>query len=179
MPGQLRGRLSAAADLLRPRTFFRTLSRVDTIADKTRELSAAVDALRIQSEQLMTIQRVDWDKRLELARIDRWLDADRIEAHINQAFEAAPLELDPFPHLLVENWLPADVYARVIDALPASIFFASDRDEHWTVPSGVAPLYSRQVWAFVANRIVGEMVYVALNRKFKRVICEYVRSFCP
>src|SRR6266566_8291823 len=67
MSGQILGRLAAAAYLLRPRTFFRTLSRVDTIADKTRELSAAVDTLRIQSEQLLTIQRVDWEKRLDLA----------------------------------------------------------------------------------------------------------------
>jgi hypothetical protein len=63
--------------------------------------------------------------------------------------------------------------------MPASIFFASDRDEHWSVPSGIAPLYSRRMWAFVANEIVGDMVHEAVNRKFKRVICEYVRSFCP
>jgi hypothetical protein len=179
MPRQILGRLAAAADLLRPRTFFRTLSRVDTIADKTRELSAAVDTLRIQSEQLLTIQRVDWEKRFDLARLGRWLDEKGIAAHVQAAFESAPLELDPFPHLIVEKWLPDDVYERVIDAMPASIFFASDRDEHWTVPSGVAPLYSRQVWAFVANEIVGSMVYEALNRKFQRVICEYIRSSCP
>ena len=97
MPGQLFGRLAAAADLLRPRTFFRTLSRVDTIADKTRELSAAVDTLRIQSEQLLTIQRVDWEKRFDLARLGRWLDEKGIAAHVHAAFESAPLELDPFP----------------------------------------------------------------------------------
>ena len=178
MAGQIFGRLSAAADLLRPKTFFRTLSRVDAIADKTRELSAAVDALRIQSEQLMTIQRVDWEKRFDLARLDRSLDEKGIAAHVDAAFEAAPLEVSPFPHLIVENWLPPDVYERIIEAMPASIFFASDRDEHWTVPSGIAPLYSRQIWAFVANTIVGNIVHDALNRKFKRVICEYVRSFC-
>jgi hypothetical protein len=127
----------------------------------------------------MTIQRVDWDKRLELGRLDKWFDRDRVESHINAAFAAAPLELDPFPHLVAEQWLPEDVYERVIDAMPASIFFAGDRDEHWTVPSGVAPLYSRQVWALVANRIVGEMVYAATNRKFMRVICDYVRSNWP
>ena len=173
------GRLTAAADLLRPRTLFRTLSRVDSIADRTRELTTAVEELRIQTEQLMTIQRVDWEKRLELARLDKWLDAKRIDAHINAAFDAAPLELDPLPHVVVQSWLPDDVYARIIDAMPASVFFASNRDQHWNVPFGVAPLYSRQVWAFVANEIVGEMVHGALNRKFRRVICEYVRSFVP
>src|SRR5438552_5773696 len=173
------GRLAAAADLLRPRTLFRTLSRVDSLADRTRELTTAVEALRIQTDQLMSIQRVDWEKRLELARLDKWLDADRIAAHINAAFDATPLGLDPYPHIVVQNWLPDDVYARVIDALPASVFFAHDRDEHWPVPFGVAPLYSRQVWAFVANKIVGEMVHGALNRKFQDVICRYIRAFVP
>ena len=173
------GRLTAAADLLRPRTLFRTLSRVDSLADRTRELTTAVETLRIQTDQLLTIQRVDWDRRLELARIDKWLDAGRIAAHITAAFDATPLELDPYPHIVVQNWLPDDVYARIVDAMPASIFFAHGRDQHWTVPFGVAPLYSRQVWAFVANEIVGDMLHTALNRKFQDAICRYVRSFVP
>jgi len=115
------GRLAAAADLLRPRTLFRTLSRVDSIADRTRELTEAVETLRIQTDQLLTIQRVDWDKRFELGRIDRWLNADRIRAHIDAAFGRTPLELDPYPHIVIENWLPDDVYERVIEAMPASV----------------------------------------------------------
>jgi hypothetical protein len=172
-------RLAAAADLLRPRTLFRTLSRVDTLADRTRELTNAVETLRIQTDQLLTIQRVDWDKRFELARMDKWFDGERIKAHINAAFERTPLEMDPYPHIVIENWLPDDVYDRIIAAMPASIFFARDRDEHWIVPSGIAPLYSRQVWAFVANTIVGQLIHEALNRKFQDAICRYMRGFVP
>ena len=179
MPPRILGRLSAAADLLRPATLFRTLARVDPLADKTRELSAAVDALRVQTEQLMTIQKVDWERRFDLARLNRWLDPARIEAHVNRVIAAAVLESDPFPYLVVENWLPDDVHTRVVDAMPASIFFAHDRDQHWNVPSGTAPLYSREVWSFVANTIVGEILYEALNRKFGRVIRDYVHAFCP
>jgi hypothetical protein len=75
--------------------------------------------------------------------------------------------------------LPDDVYERIVEAMPPSVFFAHDRDEHWAVPSGVAPLYSRQVWALVANTIVGQMIYKALNRKFQDTICRYMRSFVP
>lgn len=172
-------RLAAAADLLRPRTLFRTLSRVDSLADRTRELTEAVETLRIQTDQLLTIQRVDWDRRFELARVDKWFDEERIGAHIAAAFDRTPLELDPYPHIVIQNWLPDDVYERVISAMPASVFFARDRDEHWVVPSGIAPLYSRHVWAVVANTIVGKLVHDALNRKFQDVICRYVRNFVP
>src|SRR6476620_4037063 len=173
------GRFAVAADLLHPRTLFRTLARVDSIADRTRELADAVQMLRIQTDQLLTIQRMDWEKRFELARMDKWFDEDRIDAHINAAFDRTPLELDPYPHIVIEKWLPEDVYERIVEAMPPSVFFAHDRDEHWAVPSGVAPLYSRQVWALVANTIVGEMIYKALNRKFQDTICRYVRAFVP
>ena len=95
------GRLAAAADLLRPRTLFRTLARVDTLADRTRELTEAVETLRIQTDQLLTIQRVDWDKRFDLVRMDRWLIADRIPTLINAAFDRAPLELDACLHIVI------------------------------------------------------------------------------
>jgi hypothetical protein len=176
MFARLLGRVSSAADLLRPKTFFRTLARVDSLADRTRELTAVVERLRIQTEQLMTIQRVDWERRFDLTSVTRWLNADRIEAHVASAFEATPLELDPYPHIVVNNWLPHDVYDRIIDAMPASIFFAHDRDQHWAVPMGVAPLYSRHVWAFVANTIVGDILYRLLNQKFQDAICRYIRS---
>lgn len=179
MLGQTPGRLRAAVDLLRPRTFFRTLSRVDPLVDATRDLATAVEALRIRTDQLLTIQRLDWEQRGDLARIRRWLDVARIEAHVSDVLTRAVLERDPFPHLLVEPLLPQDVYERILGAVPPPVFFAGGRDEHWAVPSGVAPLYSRQVWAFVANTLAGEILYRALNAKLEDVIREYVGTFCP
>ena len=176
--GHLGNRIKAAADLLRPRTLFRTLSRVDTLADNTRELTAAVNQLRIQTEQLLTIQRLDWDRRLDLERLDRLIDKESTHRHVCARIEATPLRMDPFPHVVVDSWLPDDVYARAIDAMPPQVFFASDRDAHWTVPSGVAPAYSREVWSFISNSIVGEVLHDALNRKFSGAVREYVESFC-
>ena len=115
----------------------------------------------------------------EIARIDKWLDADRIDAHINAAFDRTPLELDPYPHIVIENWLPDDVYARIIDAMPASVFFATRSRR--TLGSSV-----RRRAALLAPGMgvcrkydCRRMVYRALNRKFQDVICRYVRSFVP
>lgn len=173
------GRLTAAFDLLRPRTFFRTLSRVDPLVDATRDLAASVDTLRIRTEQLMAVQRFDWDRRDDLAGIGRWLNVESIEPHVMAAFDRAELHPEPFPHMVVEPLLPPDVYAGILDAVPAPVFFLGGRDEHWAVPSGVAPLYSRQVWAFVANKLAGDILYRALNAKLGLVVRDYVRSFCP
>lgn len=179
MSGSAPGRFSAALDLLRPRTFFRTLARVDSLVDSTRSLAQTVDALRVQTAQLTAIQQIDWERRFDLTRLDKWLDAERIGQHVSAAIEAVPLELEPFPHMVVENWLPQDVYDQVLDAMPPAIFFQSTRDEHWALRSGIAPLYCRQVWAFVANTLAGDILHRALNAKFERVIRDYIQTFCP
>jgi len=175
---QLTQQIRAAADLLRPRTFFRALSRVDALAHSTRELASAVERLNIQTEQLLAIQRLDWDRRLDLARLDRILDRDAVRRHVCTRIASTALEMRPFPHLVVESWLPDELYERAIDAVPPPVFFASDRDAHWVVPSGIAPAYSREVWAFIANCVVGDSLREALNRKFAVVVRDYVRSFC-
>jgi hypothetical protein len=127
----------------------------------------------------MTIQRLDWERRDDLAGLGRWLDAGRIGAHVSAAVASATLECAPFPHLLIEPLLPVDVYERILDAIPPPVCFAGGRDEHWAVPAGVAPLYSRQVWAFVANTLAGDILYRALNARLEGVIRDYVRTFCP
>lgn len=173
-------RLSSAADLLRPRTFFRTLARVDQLVDATRELSTAVEALRIRTEQLMAIERLNWEQQEDLRQLDVCLDRARISAHVRAAVKAAPLHHDPFPHVVLDTWLPPDVYETIVRALPPAVFFA-DREvsrQRLLVPFSVAPAYSRRVWRFVAEDIVGCALSDALNQKFQDVVRQYVGIFC-
>jgi hypothetical protein len=174
-------RLNAAADLLRPSTFFRTLARVDQIADTTKELATTVEILRIRTEQLVAIEHLDWEQRDELRRLPEVLDVERISAHATRAVEAAPLHDDPFPHIVVEQWLPREVYDTVIRSIPPAIFFA-DRDvrrQRLIVPFSIAPAYSQHVWLFIAQDVVGRILHRALNHKFRCLVRDYVRSFCP
>ena len=173
-------RLSSAADLLRPRTFFRTLARVDQLHDAQRQLSTTVEALRVQTEQLRTIQRLNVEWQDDLAQLDVMLDPVRISAHIRAAVNAAPLHSDPFPHVVVDKWLPPDVYAAIVRALPPAVFFA-DREEsrqRLLVPFTYAPAYSQRVWKFVANKIVPDALSQALNEKFLDAIREYAGTIC-
>jgi hypothetical protein len=174
-------RFSSAADLMRPSTFFRTLARVDQVADRTRDLAAAVEMLQVRTEQLLTIYQSDAEHRDELEQIHDHLDPLRIGAHVSSAVNAAPLELDPFPHVVVQNWLPADTYRTIIRALPASVFFADreNRRQQLPVPFPIAPAFSQAVWRFVAQEIVGRMLHEALNAKFRAPVREYMRTFCP
>jgi hypothetical protein len=174
-------RIASAADLLRPATFFRTLARVDQLADRTRDLTAAVEALQVRTEQLLTIHQWELEHRADLERLDVLLNPERIASHVAAAVAAAPLHHDPFPHLVVERWLPPDVYRIVLAALPPAVFFADreNRRQQLPVPFPLAPAFSQAVWTFVAQNIVGRVLSDALNEKFRMEIRRYVSTFCP
>ncbi len=181
MLDRTRRRVSRAANLLNPAALLRALDRVDRLTQSTRDLARSIDALRVQTEQLLTIERMNADLRSDVEALTEHLDVGRIAAHVQHAVAASPLHADPFPHVVVDKWLPRDVYDTVIRALPPSVFFA-DRDQsrqRLIVPFGLAPDYSQRVWRFVAHEIVGGVLERALTDKFLPVIREYVRSFCP
>jgi hypothetical protein len=172
--------LTSAADLLRPHTFFRTLARVDHVADETRELSEKLEQVRIRTEQLMAIERLNWEQRKDVDRLSTDLDAARIGDHVRRAVALSTLHTDPFPHVVIDEWLPPAFYDVVIRALPPAIFFA-DREvsrQRLLVPFPVAPAYSQRVWSFLADEIVACSLRDALAAKFEAVVREYVGTFC-
>jgi hypothetical protein len=174
-------RIASAADLLRPSTFFRTLARVDQLADRTRDLTTAVETLHVRTEQLLTIYQADLEHRQDLERLGERLDRGRIAAHVSRAVAAAPLHADPFPHVVIDDWLPADVYRTVVSAVPAAVFFADreNRRQQLPVPFPLAPAFSQAVWRFVAQEIVGRVLSDALNEKFRAEVRRYIATFCP
>ena len=174
-------RISKAAHLFSPYTLVRTLDRVDQLSRATRDLARSIDALRVHTEQLLAIERMNWELRADLDTLPEHLDVGRIQTHVQRAVADAPIDLDPFPHIVVDRWLPRDVYDTIVRALPPSVFFA-DRDvsrQRLLVPFSVAPDYSQRVWRFVARDIVSGMLEAALTDTFRPLIQDYVRSFCP
>ena len=172
--------LSKAARLLSPVGLVRRLDRVDQLEHATRELTATVDALRVSTLQLLAIEQNDWQRHEDVQQFEARLEPDRVRAHVTRAIERATIQEHPFPHMVVDKWLPHDVYRRMIDALPPPVFFA-DRDQsrqRLAVPFHVAPAYSRRVWQFIANDVVTGMVGPALTDRLGSTIREYLRNYC-
>jgi hypothetical protein len=173
-------RLQRAGSLLSPRRVLRTLARVDQLHDSTRTLLAQVETLRVKTEQLETAAKLDWDLQDQVAQLPKHLDTARIEAHVRRAVAKAPLIEDPFPYVHVMDWLPGDIYQTMIRALPPAVFFA-DREvarQRMLVPFVRGPIYSRRVWDYIADEVVGRILREALGEKFAGVVREYVESFC-
>ena len=118
-------RVAQAARRLNPFTLSRAIGRVDELTLATRELTRSIEALRTRTEQLLTIEETNSELQQAVAELPASLDTERVRNHVTRAIKSATLELDPFPHLLVDRWLPTDVYKLMIGGLPPPIFFAA------------------------------------------------------
>jgi len=175
------GRLTRVARGLNPLVISRALRRVDELTAATRELTRVVESLRTRTEQLALIEQSNHEMEQAVAELPSTLDTERVRRHVERAIEKATIELDPFPHLQVEKWLPIEVYKLMIDGLPPPVFFA-DRDEsrqRLGVPFRLAPDYSRRVWELITRDVVGKIAGPALNAKFAPVVRDYLRTLSP
>ncbi len=174
-------RLRTLAETLDPRVLHRTRVRLDEVRDRTRELEETTRLLGVRTEQLLTLQRENFQQRDDVDDLRAFLRPDALLPHVEQAIAAADLFTDPFPHCLVSDWLPPALYDTLLRAIPGSVFFA-DRPSHKQqiqVPPAIAPEFSRQVWEFVARDVVTRAAGPAIWRKFESHLDTYIRSLIP
>jgi hypothetical protein len=62
-----------------------------------------------------------------------------IRERIERKFDAATLDMSPFPHLVIEEFFPEDVYAKIMAYNP----FKANRGEEWLSKSRSADVTSR------------------------------------
>lgn len=174
-------RFNAIFEALDPRVQHRTRQRVDEVRDSTRELRRAMNLIEIRTEQLMLLERLNWEQRAQTDALSQLLDPVSVRDHVNAAVDRAVLADDPFPHFVVENWLPPAVYDAMLKAIPPAVFFAEkpSHKQQLHVPPPIAPEYSRRVWTFLAEHVVTECLGPAVVRKLGERVDAYVQSICP
>lgn len=175
------GRLGRIARGLNPLALSRAMGSIEELTSATRELTRTVEALRTRTEQLATIEQANWDLRDQVSQLPETLDTEEIRRHVSRAISRATLELDPFPHIVVDKWLPKEIYALMMGGLPSPVFFA-DRDpsrQRLAVPFRLAPEYSRRVWRLITRDIVGAVAGPAINAKFAEVVRDYLTRLSP
>lgn len=201
-------RLTAALDLMRPRTALRTRERIDALGVTLRELKelvkelrkaqdrgerqgqdvlAAVEALTGRVDQLQdefrtlhAIARRDAELEDDLDQLASICDEPRIAAHVRSAVDKAPLVLDPFPHVVVHDLFPRDLYAALIRGLPPVELFGnpSGSKPQLTVPVTVGPVYCRHIWKFMAWVVIPRM-RDTLVEKFRAPLEEWISANWP
>jgi len=61
---------------------------------------------------------------------------EKITAQIVKAVDSAEAPQEPYCHYYIEKVFPPDVYAQIIDKLPAPSFYAPLNLKEWSRPDG-------------------------------------------
>jgi hypothetical protein len=163
------------------RAISRQLEQLDQTLKRQENVLATVPALHADVQQCVASYKTDAQHADRLPKLRASLGADdRLAAHAAAAVARAPLQLDPFPHLLIEDLLPEDAADELVAALPSSVFFRRNAKRHQVqVPFAFAPAYSRLVWGIFFEKVVAETVLPAVTEKFRPALDDYVRAHWP
>ncbi len=145
--------------------------------DEVRELPK----MRTQLDQCLTIQRMDAKHAGRLDKALNILAKPSVQAHVKTAVDAAKLDSDPCPHIVIDSLLPDVVYDTLLAAIPPGLFFdhVKSNRQDLSVPFELAPRYHREVWARFQKVVITQGLQPALVSKFGRHLDELVHGYWP
>lgn len=162
------------------RTAEQSRQSVDRALAAHEEALAALPDLQARVERFTTAYVHDAKSAARLADFHATVDRQAVLAHVTRAVERAQLQMLPCPHLVVDNVFPEDVYDRMIEALPAPVFFEKTDDlrDEMPVPFTMAPAYCRAVWELFHDAIERALLPAVLAA-FRPALDEFVRTSWP
>ena len=108
---------------------------------------------------------------------------DSPAAHLRARIAAAPLVIDPGPHMVVPDLLPADLYALLLETMPPPDGFdIADKLKASFDParSTIAPARSRETWMSFHTDILDALLTPILLDRFRpHLISSYQALFGP
>lgn len=150
------------------------LEQITAIRDELSRLTARESELRAVIE-----------RETELAahgdRLRKMLRTTPSEAKVAAAIGGAELHLEPFPYMVVDDLVPAELYDALLRGIPPVELFENKpaRKQHLDVPFALAPLYSQRVWRYMASEIIGKVITPRLIERFRAQIDEWISRNWP
>ena len=119
------------------------------------------------SSQLRLMLELNERQRDRIAALPELLNEAPITAHVKHAIAAAPLQLEPFEHIVVDGILPPALYDLLLALPPEPFFQDHDRikqDMHFPITSG--PTLASTVWNFVDGVLARRVIQPPVLEKF-------------
>jgi hypothetical protein len=164
------------------RTISRQLEQLEETLNRQQKVLDEIPELQAQVRRCMTAYTKD-------ARQTEWLeslreklgDGERIAAHAIAAVQRAQLELDPFPHIVIDKLLPEEMANELIRAVPSNTFFKTEdmKRQELEVPFVLAPAYSREMWNTFFHKVIAEAMVPALMEKFRPALDDFLHTHWP
>jgi hypothetical protein len=148
----------------------RTLTaEIQRLRETVEQSAVAIGTVERHAEQTRLVLRLNQRQRRDVERLSEILDPVAITQAVRDAIMAAPLETNPFPHIVVRPLLPEPVYRALLRGIPPVAFFGA-RDpikQNLRIPIEFAPELSERVWRFVDEVIARDAIRPAVLEKFR------------
>jgi hypothetical protein len=164
------------------RTISRQLEQLEETLKRQQKVLDAIPELEAQVRRCVTVYTKDARQTDLLAALRTKLgNGQGIAAHAAAAVARAQLELDPFPHIVIDNLLPDDVSTELIRAMPSTAFFKTEdmTRQELEVPFVFAPEYSRVMWNTFFHKVIAEAMVPAIMEKFRPALDDFLRTHWP
>ena len=176
---QFARRAPDAGDAAEPLNLLRQQS--EAILDQLKTLSEQVSRLALRESQVRAVLQRDAELEGHHARLMEVVGKTNIGNHIERVVRRAELHLDPFPHAVIDDVLPADLYGCLLRGIPPVELFG-DRPvnkQQLAVPFSLAPAYANRVWRFVATAITPDIMVPRIVDKFRAPIDDWIAQNWP
>jgi hypothetical protein len=154
-----------------------TMAELRTSVAKLQQVAAAAGD---QARMLALARKQDLASLDAVAGLAAELEqsAAAIAAHVERAISSAVVSADPFPHVVIDELLPAAFYDRILAVLPPTDYWRSSgrARDYWEVETDVGPWETEAVWRFVNRQIVDRTLRPRLVQAFRGHLEDYWRD---
>ena len=154
--------------------------RIDAALAAQSAALAALPELNAKIERVAVAYAHDAKSADRLNDFRASVDRQAVLEHVKRSVERARLQREPCPHLVVEDIFPEPMFDRLVEALPAPVFFEKTDDlrDEMPVPFLMAPAYSRAVWNLFHDAIEQAFLPAVIDA-FAPALDDFVRSSWP
>ncbi len=151
---------------------------VASLQGSLEEAVAKQERAERRANQFILTAVLNEKQRDHVERLPAVLDPARVSAHVRDAVGRASLITDPFPHIVVDDVVPADVYKTMLRSIPPQDFFG-DKDrikQNLRIPVVGGPDLTLRVWQFVDDVIAREVIVPAVMARFEEPLRGHYRT---
>ena len=151
---------------------------LDALTKQIRDERNELAVLSTRVQQFEAVYESDTRAARSPDRALKRIGDARVPVHVREVVAAAPLESDPFPHIVLNDLLPDDAYDALVAAIPPPLFFEHlpVNRQDLKVPFEFAPRHHREVWQAFHAHIVMNALVPALCEKFRNGLDLPVRT---
>jgi hypothetical protein len=106
------------------------------------------------------------------------IDLQRIAKHLQDRLAAVSISNEPFPHMIVDDLLPANFYELLVDAIHPAVFFSGEKKskQDFRPNARLAPPRTKSIWGYMDQQVCPRVLMPILLERFRPQLDAHLRT---